>query len=110
MQWEVDTGLCRHVWSMEGPVSLVAWNPFHGSVVAAACGNSVVFLNIGIGDKDSKELTEVFLDSASKGESESSPVDEGDSGGEVKHRRTSYGVDALEGGRVGAGLIKFSLV
>jgi ribosome biogenesis protein ERB1 len=69
--WEVDTSLCRHVWTLGGAgdtkqaVTSVQWNPSAShQVVAAAVGNTVVLIVTGTGDADSAEVTETLLSEA----------------------------------------------
>ena len=60
--WEVDNCLCRYIWTMDGPVVSLAWNPNPSTnVIAAVVGKTVVFVCSGTGDRDGAELTEEFL-------------------------------------------------
>ncbi len=61
--WEVDTCLCRHIWTFPTPVSHVQWNPsVSHHVIAVATGKRVVFINTGTGDRDSTELSDSLFD------------------------------------------------
>lgn len=64
--WEVATGFCRAAWTVgSGPVTAIAWNPqAQHLVVAAACGNKVVFATTATGDKDCVTITEGLLQTA----------------------------------------------
>ena len=61
--WEVDTCLCRSIWTFDEPVLQVAWNPnYNHHIVAVVTGKSVVLISTGTGDRDSAEITDSLLE------------------------------------------------
>lgn len=92
MLWEVDCCLCRHVWDFNGvPVTTVAWNPNPSHhIVAAAVGNTIVFISTGTGDVDSTEVTDSLLEASElKADKDESSSDDSDSDDEEasKHKQ-----------------------
>jgi len=61
--WEIDTCLCRSVWTLgEGPILAMAWNPDPShQVIAVAVGKKVILITTGTGDADSLDVTESQL-------------------------------------------------
>ena len=60
--WEVDTALCRYIWTFDNTVVYIKWNPnpMH-HIIAVACKNTVVLIHTGTGDADATEITESLL-------------------------------------------------
>jgi ribosome biogenesis protein ERB1 len=92
--WEVDTCLCRRVWTLGEPITSLAFNPAaENHVIAASSGNRVVLITPGTGDRDATEVTETLMTATLEG-AQAEAEEEGqdiDDGGERKTTKKALG-------------------
>lgn len=89
--WEVDTTLCRAIWTMNDAVTSISWNPNSSHhMIAVSAGPSVVLISLGTGDKDSSDILESFLLSLSNSKENDNEEDyQDDSDEEDKPKKVS---------------------
>lgn len=60
--WEVQTGRCRKVWSLDTPVKYLAWNPNPDRpLLAVVFGRSVLLMESGTGNETQTETAGALL-------------------------------------------------